>query len=137
MRLSGLAAAVLAVALLGAGCGDEPTDEPTPDSSAETTDSPDEGESTEAADVTEPIAVTFEDGEVTPSGTRIEVSAGDPVVFEITADEPGEIHVHSTPEQEFEYAKGTGTYEITIESPGVVDVESHDLDTVIVQLEVR
>ena len=45
--------------------------------------------------------------------------------------------MHSDPEQELEYDEGTSTVEIEpIEQPGVVDVESHDLEAVIVQLEV-
>ena len=45
--------------------------------------------------------------------------------------------MHSDPEQELEYDEGTSTVTIEpIDQPGVVDVESHDLDAVIVQLEV-
>ena len=58
------------------------------------------------------VEITFKDGEVTPSGDRIEVDAGQPIDLEVTADEPGEIHVHSDPEQEFEYDAGTQTLEI-------------------------
>ena len=88
---------------------------------------------------TEPvtIAVTFDGDTVTPNGERVKVSTGQPVELEVTADAPGEIHVHSDPEQELEYDEGTSTVEIEpIEQPGVVDVESHDLEAVIVQLEV-
>ena len=52
------------------------------------------------------------------------------------ADEPGELHVHSSPEQELEYGAGTTTLKLTLDQPGVVDVESHDPKAVIVQLEV-
>ena len=84
------------------------------------------------------VAVTFDGDSVTPSGKRIEVAPGQPVELEITADAPGEIHVHSTPEQELSYRAGTGTLTIKgIDQPGTVDVESHDLEKVIVQLEVR
>ena len=82
------------------------------------------------------VQITFEDGEVDPNGERIEVDAGQPIDLEVTADEPGEIHVHSDPEQEIAYDAGTETIEIQIDRPGVVEVESHDLDQVIVQLEV-
>ncbi len=68
---------------------------------------------------------------------RVEGKVGEPVTVEITADKAGELHVHSTPEQEIEFGTGTTTHEVTIESPGVVEVESHDPDTVVVQLEVR
>jgi len=83
------------------------------------------------------VEITFEDGTVTPSGDRVEVDAGQPVDLEVTADEPGEIHIHSDPEQELEYPAGSKTFKIEIDRPGVVAVESHDLDQVIVQLEVK
>ena len=84
------------------------------------------------------IDVTVEGDSVTPSGDRVEVSVGQPITLHVTADAPGEIHVHSTPEQELEYEKGTSDVKLTpIDAPGTVDVESHTLDKVIVQLEVR
>ncbi len=83
------------------------------------------------------VDVTFEGGEVTPSGERVDVTVGEPVELVVTADEPGEIHVHSDPEQQIPYDEGTETFEIEISRPGVVEVESHDLDQVIVQLEAR
>ena len=84
------------------------------------------------------IEVTFSGDTVTPNGERVEVEQGQSVELVITADAPGEIHVHSDPEQEFDYDAGTSTKTIEgIDRPGVVDVESHDLDQVIVQLEVR
>ena len=82
------------------------------------------------------IEVTFQDGTVTPSGETVEVGTGEPVELRITADEAGEIHVHSNPEQELAYDAGDSTQTITIDTPGTVDIESHDLDQVIVQLHV-
>jgi hypothetical protein len=96
----------------------------------------DDGGGSDGATGNEPIQVTFEGGDVTPKGERVEVTTGT-VTFDVTADEPGAIHVHSTPEQEFDYEAGENTYEVTIDTPGVVEVESHDLDVVIVQLEVK
>jgi len=114
-------ATVLTVAILGlTACGDD-------DSSGS------DGDST--TPVT--IDVTFEGGTVTPNGERVEVKTGQPVELSITADAAGEIHVHGDPEQTLDYGEGTSTAEIEpIDQPGVVDVESHDLDVVIVQLEV-
>lgn len=83
------------------------------------------------------VQITFEDGAVEPNGERVEVDAGEPIDLVVTADEPGTLHVHSDPEQEFAYEAGTKTFEIEIERPGVVEVESHELEQVIVQLEVR
>lgn len=89
---------------------------------------------------TEPkvIKVTFNGDSVTPNGDRIEVSVGQPIELDVTADAPGEIHVHSNPEQELEYKAGTSTIQVKpIDQPGTVDVESHALDKVIVQLQVQ
>ncbi len=83
------------------------------------------------------IEVTIEGESVTPNGERVEVAVGQDVELDVTADVAGEIHVHSSPEQELEYGAGTTDKTLTIEQPGVVDVESHHLDQVIVQLEVR
>jgi len=83
------------------------------------------------------IQVTFNGDSVTPNGERVAVSPGQDVVLDVTADAAGEIHVHSTPEQELSYDAGTSKVTITgIDQPGTVDVESHSLDKVIVQLEV-
>ena len=45
--------------------------------------------------------------------------------------------MHSTPEQEIDYDAGTTEHEITIDRPGVVEVESHEPDSIVLQLEVR
>jgi hypothetical protein len=84
------------------------------------------------------IDVTITGDTVTPNGDRVDVEHGQEVTLVVTADKAGEIHVHSTPEQELEYDAGTTTLTIKdLDQPGVVDVESHSLDKVIVQLEVK
>ena len=83
------------------------------------------------------VDVTFEGDSVTPEGAKVEVKAGDPLTLHIKADKPGEIHVHSSPEQEIEYPSGTTDKTLTLDQPGVVEVESHSLDKLILQLEVR
>jgi hypothetical protein len=103
-----------------AGCGE---DEPTEGSDGTTTDS-------------QTIEITFSGDTVEPNGERVEVKAGEEITLQVKADEPGELHVHSNPEQELPYAAGTNTLKLTIDEPGVVEVESHELEKVIVQLEV-
>lgn len=85
----------------------------------------------------ETVKITITDDEISPRGERVKVPAGEPVTIEITADHEGALHVHSSPEQELAFTDGTVTRELTIERPGVVEVESHDPDLVILQLEVR
>ena len=83
------------------------------------------------------LTVTREGDEFTPNGERVELAVDQTLVLTIDADEAGELHVHSTPEQEIAYDAGTSEHEITIDRPGVVEVESHEPDVVLLQLEVR
>jgi hypothetical protein len=92
---------------------------------------------TTSADAGQVIEVTIEGDSVDPNGEKVDVDADQPVVLDITADAPGEIHVHSTPEQEIEYDAGESQHTLTFDRPGTVEVESHTLEKVIVQLQVR
>ena len=83
------------------------------------------------------INITFKGDTVKPNGVEKKVKAGKPITLHIVADKPGELHVHSSPEQEIEYAAGTSDKKLTIDRPGIVEVESHNLDKLIVVLEVR
>jgi hypothetical protein len=82
------------------------------------------------------IDITIKDRNVKPSGSKVEVKAGTPIHLRIDSDMDGELHVHSSPEQEIEFRSGTTEKTLTIKQPGVVDVEIHQLDKVVVQLEV-
>lgn len=82
------------------------------------------------------INVTIKGASVTPNGARVQVKIGTPITLKINADKAGEIHVHSTPELHIDFPKGTSTKKFTIDKPGIIDVEDHALDKVIVQLEV-
>ncbi len=80
-------------------------------------------------DTTEPLVidVTIKGESVTPNGERFDVNTGQEVQLDVTADAPGEIHVHSTPEQELEYDEGESTLTIEgMDRPGTVDVEVHE-----------
>jgi hypothetical protein len=83
------------------------------------------------------IGITITADSVSPSGDRISVKRNQPVVLEIDAAAEGELHVHSTPEQHVEFPAGKSQVQLELDQPGVVDVEDHDLDKLIVQLEVR
>lgn len=83
------------------------------------------------------VKISVTDTSVDPSGTRVQVKKGEPVTLLITATVAGELHVHSSPEEHVEFPKGTSAASITLKQPGVVDVEDHKLNKLIVQLEVR
>ena len=139
-RTAAITASVLLGVTLLAGCGDE---QPAPDTAASTpasSDPPSGAPSTGSGDTSDGtvITVTVDGDAVTPNGERVEVGVDEPIQLAVTADAPGEIHVHSSPEQEYEYAAGSTTIDLTpIERPGIVDVESHTLDKTIVQLQVQ
>ena len=82
------------------------------------------------------VQVSIRGDTITPNGDRIKVGVGQPVTLKISSDRDGELHVHSTPEQHLEYSKGSTTRKITIDKPGIVDVEDHKADVVVVSLEV-
>ncbi len=83
------------------------------------------------------IELSRQDDVFTPNGVRVETKVGQLVTLTITSDVAGELHVHSVPEQEVAYAAGMTEHEITIAQPGVVEVESHDPSSIVLQLEVR
>ena len=118
--VAALASALLAVALL-AGCGSSSSDA-----------------GSTGPEPTKVIDVTFNGDSVTPNGERIKVAVGQPIELDVTADAPGEIHVHSSPEQEFEYDKGSSTITVKpITAPGRVDVESHTLEKILFTLQAQ
>jgi hypothetical protein len=145
-RLVPLASVVLVLSAGLAACGGDDDAEPaettsSPTSSAtstdDSTDEPTEEPAEEPTDDTATISVTRAGDSFTPNGERVELAVGQTLTLTITADEAGELHVHSTPEQEIAYGEGTSEHEITIDRPGVVEVENHDPVVVVLQLEVR
>ena len=128
-RMPVLAATLLAASLSLTACGGGTEDaQPSGPATSAGTASPSATGTT--------VDITIKGGKVTPNGERVKAELGAPVTLKIDADTAGEIHVHSTPEQEIEFEKGTSTHQLTIDQPGIVDVEDHALEQVIVQLEV-
>ena len=136
-----VATVLLAVAASSAACGSDETTAPTtPQSAPETTSTTTHDTTPDTTPDPEPdattIDITVSGGEIAPSGEAVEVPVGEEIDLVVTADAPGEIHVHSDPEAEFAY-EGTGepeTFTLSIDRPGQVEVESHTLDKLIVKL---
>jgi hypothetical protein len=82
------------------------------------------------------INISIQGDTVEPNGSRVKVKRGEPVTLRIDADSPGELHVHSTPERGAGVRGGRQHQEADHRPPGIVDVEDHELEQVIVQLEV-
>ncbi len=130
---------VLAASLSACG-GDGDTDPPATDQSSSSSPSDSPSDSASGSSSTgggAAVTVTREGDSFTPNGERVELGVDQTLVLTIEADEAGELHVHSTPEQEIAYDAGTSEHEIVIDRPGVVEVESHEPDVILLQLEVR
>ena len=85
------------------------------------------------------IHVKIANGQVTPAGERVDVTIGQPIRLIVDSDAPDELHVHSTPEHEFEVPAGAHgrVYQFKLTQPGVVEVELHKLDDVVVSIAAR
>jgi hypothetical protein len=127
------AAAIVLATLALSACSS--AEDSKPDDAATATDGGSTSESSKPGGVV--VDITFDGDTVTPNGERIDGKVGEPITLNIDADAPGELHVHSTPEQEIAYDAGTSTHEVTFDQPGIVDIESHHLEKVVVQVEVR
>lgn len=135
----------LSALLLLTGCGSSDSPESSGGSSSSSSSTPSPSASGSASESPSPTAepagtvvrITVADGAATPQGKAVRVAIGEPVTLRIESDAPGELHIHSTPEQELAFEAGTTEEELTFDRPGVVDVESHDLDQLLYRLEVR
>ncbi len=136
-------ATVATIGCLGAlvACGGEAEDPGTESTATASETAQSDGSSPESTDPAGPAPVTIEikvrGDEISPSGERVEVEAGEPIELLVDADTPGELHVHSSPEQTIEFQARRETFPLEIARPGIVELESHDTGQVIVQLEVR
>ncbi|HSV38674.1 MAG TPA: hypothetical protein VLI04_07925 [Nocardioidaceae bacterium] len=142
-KIIAVPACLLALGLI-AGCGgDDPAAEPTSTPTVTTTSpSPTLTQSpTQSPTPTdEPgvvIEATIRGNDLEPNGKRVAVPLGEPITIVVKADRAGELHVHTTPEQELAYAKGTTRLELApITTPGLYEVEDHVAEKLLVSLEV-
>ena len=135
-RAQAAAALLTVLVVLLAGCGGGSSAKPpSADESLSATPAA-QATATPPADA-KVIAVTVKGDTISPSGTRVSVKRDQPVVFQIDADTDGELHVHSTPAKAIEYPAGTSVVQISIDQPGVIEVEIEQLGKQVVQLEVK
>ena len=84
------------------------------------------------------IDVTIANGAVTPTNAEVQAVTGQPIVLQVSSDAADSLHVHSVPEHVFDIAAGPGQrFEFTVDIPGRVAVELHDLHVTVVTIEVR
>jgi hypothetical protein len=150
--LAAVAAAVLLTAPLAA-CGEDaeapdasstaseqespsasPTASPTESGSASTSPSPSETESEPAGPTLE---VEVEGDEVKPVAEQLDLAVGERLTITVRSDRAGELHVHSDPEQSFDFGSGRRTFRLTLDKPGSVDIEEHGAEALVARVLVR
>ncbi|EFQ82511.1 hypothetical protein HMPREF0063_11720 [Aeromicrobium marinum DSM 15272] len=137
LTIAAATAACLAV-LAGCGSDEEPPPSAAPTSAAPTTAAPEAP--VEEVDEGVVVEITYTADGVSPRGDRVDVVVGEPVTLRVT--NPGgltdELHVHTEPDASFAITPTTDEdFVVTVDRPGQVAVESHDLGVTIVQLVAR
>lgn len=99
--------------------------------------SPDTKASALATQAAATINVTIKGKDIAPVGEPLRIGVGQTVSIDVTSDRAGALHVHSTPEHEFEFDPGTSHFEFTLDQPGQVDIEEHESETLIARVLVQ
>ena len=130
----------VAVLLLLAACASGSKSASTADSSTITGGSTNagiaSGEPNPASPVVE-VNVSVRDGKVAPKPHRVDVTQGATVRLQVTSDVDDVLHVHGFDVEEPLEAGHTTTVELTADQPGVFEVETHETELELLQLEVR
>jgi plastocyanin len=130
----------IAVLLLLAACASGSDSATTADSSTIAGDSKSagiaSGEPNPAVPVVE-VNVSVRDGKVAPKPHRVDVTQGATVRLQVTSDVDDVLHVHGFDIEEPLEAGHTTTVELTADQPGVFEVETHETELELLQLEVR
>lgn len=91
-----------------------------------------------APDPSTVVTITIAGGTVTPTNAEIDAVVGQPIVVNVSSDAPDSIHVHSVPAHVFDVqVRPDQRFEFTVDVPGQVDVELHELNRTIVTIVVR
>jgi hypothetical protein len=126
-----------AAALLTAGCGGSQTGS-TPASPSESTVGPADMSNEQAPPKRLVIEVMIKGGNVTPANEQLQAAVKQPVIIRVNSDVADELHVHSNPEHTFKVeAKPAQSFQFTVDVPGNVDVELHQLKRTIATIAVQ
>ncbi|TPG35317.1 hypothetical protein EAH80_10870 [Mycobacterium hodleri] len=132
--------ALIATALLLAGCGGSNESDDQADSSranASSTGVPQMSDQ-QAPPERLVVDVTIKGGEVTPTNEQLQATVGDPIVVRVDSDAADQLHVISTPEHTFDIKPRSGqSFQFTVSAPGKVDVTLHDLNRTIASISVQ
>jgi hypothetical protein len=133
-----LAGLVLVLALGGCASGDDdPGDAGTTSSPSATTGGSASSSPATGTEQAVEISVAVTDGMVEPKPRRVEVARDSQVRLIVTSDVDDELHVHGYEvEAELEAGRPT-TVELVADQTGIFEVETHETELELLQLEVR
>ena len=143
MRRGWLIVVVAAFAVwLTAGCGGTKSTSGSGSSSSQPSSSAASSSGTPTSAPQPPPGATFDvtisHGEVTPTNATWQAKVGQLVTVRVTSDAADELHVHSSPDHEFEVAAAPKqVFTFTVNVPGSVDIELHQLDKTVATLQVQ
>lgn len=122
---------VTAAAFLAAGCGGSGGDPSAPAAPPELSDN-------QAPPQRLTVDVTIEGGQVTPTNAQLQASVKEPILLRVSSDARDQLHVHSTPEHTFDVEAEPGqSFQFTVDVPGKVDIELHELNRTVATIVVR
>lgn len=130
----GLVLCVVVSAVAAAGCGSPPAAPPAVSSGGSTAAATSSAAEPAPSPAAGPVVdVTIAAGTVTPTNAEVDARVGQPIVLEVTSDATDSLHVHSVPERVFDVQpRAAQRFEFTVNIPGRVDVELHDLNRTVV-----
>jgi hypothetical protein len=84
------------------------------------------------------IDVTIKGGEVNPTNAQLQAKPKEQIVVKVASDVADELHVHSTPDHTFKVeAKPAQQFQFSVDVPGKVDIELHQLNKTIATVQVQ
>ena len=138
-RTSCLLAALLLAAVTGcAGEGEAEPSEPSTSAASAASSAPESSAtSTDETEKVVEISVAVTDGTVRPKPRRVEVDRDSQVRLLVTIDVDDTLHVHGFDIEEPLEAGRTTTVELVADQSGIFEVETHESELELLQLEVR
>ena len=133
-------AVLTAGVLLTAGCGGGSNNsaQGSSSSTAPSTVSPSDMQNQQAPPNRLDIDVTIKGGNVDPTNAQLQAKVKEPIVVRVTSDVADELHVHSTPDHTFKIEPNKAMqFQFSIDVPGNVDIELHQLNKVVATVSVQ
>ncbi len=129
--------ATAALTLTGCGGDDTAGSSTGPDSTSSSASGRTKETSPPASTDEVTIDVAIKGDDVAPVAQEADMEVGQTLIINVTSDRSGELHVHSSPEQQMNFPAGSSRLAITFDKPGQIDIEEHESDTLVARVLVQ